>query len=436
MNRVIFITVKTYTESDWLNKKMLQLTLAGQHQLGEDRYPIYIVDKYEDIAQYLDQAEWLFVETAGDIVVNRDHLWEKIHNMPDDVGVMGHLMWYPEDSTPHLHEQCFILNTKVFKDFNLNFSDCYKDNGPQFIRGQGDMNNGHAPLSVTLSENTVARDIGFGTKVMEHSLLKGYKVVNFDAQWRYPDFHKDFVAIDDLVDNLDLDKDRFKLASRGYFYPTTGSELFEECLKTLTVSAELEETQRLVISILRKFLAFEYVNIWQWDGNAPHIQADVVIAPANGLLGENMALTSNAKKIVFYDVNPNNIEFKKDLYSMWDGINYQEFGENWARARDLDIEPRLSSAQGGAELLMKDNARVFENWNKIKNLDVEFHCVDFLDNIDNLLLKNKNFFLHTSTIMNYFIITNIRHDQEKIDMLRNKIHDYCNTLNGKWIESR
>ena len=436
MNRVIFITVKTYTDSDWLNKKMLQLTLAGQHQLGEGRYPIYVVNKYEDIAQYLDQAEWLFVETAGDIVVNRDHLWEKIHNMPEDVGVMGHLMWYPEDSTPHLHEQCFILNTKVFKDCNLNFSDSYKDNGPQFIRGQGDMNNGHAPLSVTLSEDIVARDIGFGTKVMEHSLLKGYKVVNFDAQWRYPDFHKDFVAIDDLVDNLDLDKDRFKLASRGYFYPTTGSELFEECLKTLTVSPELEETQRLVISILRKFLAFEYVNIWQWDGNAPHIQADVAIAPANGLLGENMALTSNAKKIVFYDVNPNNIEFKKDLYSKWDGVNYQEFGENWAKARNLDIEPRLTSAQGGAELLMKDNARVFENWNKIKNLKVEFHCVDFLDNIDKLLSTNKNFFLHTSTIMNYFIITNIRHDQEKIDMLRSKIQNYCDTLNGKWIESQ
>ena len=436
MNRVIFITVKTYTNSDWLNKKMLQLTLAGQHQLGEGRYPIYVVDKYEDIAQYLDQAEWLFVETAGDIVVNRDHLWTKIHNMPEDVGVMGHLMWYPEDTTPHLHEQCFILNTKVFKNFNLKFSDCYKDRGPQFVRGAGDMNNGHAPLSILLSEDIAERDIGFGTKVIEHSLLKGYKVVNFDAEWRYPDFHKDFVAIDDLVDDLDLDKDRFKLASRGYFYPTTGPELFEECLRTLTVSPELEETQRLVISILRKFLSFEYVNIWQWDNNSPHIQADVVISPANGLLGENMALSSNAKKIVFYDVNPNNIEFKKDLYSKWDGVNYQEFGENWARARNLDIEPRLTSAQGGAELLMKDNAQVFKNWNKIKNLKVEFHCLDFLDNIDKLLSTNNNFFLHTSTIMNYFIITNIRHDQEKIDMLRNKIENYCKTLNGKWIESQ
>lgn len=436
MNRVIFITVKTSTESKWLNDKMLQLTLAGQHQLSEGKYPIYVVDNYDDITQYLDQAEWLFVETAGDIVVHRDHIWERIHNLPDDIGVMGHLMWYPEDPTPHLHEQCFLINTKIFKDHKFDFNNQYKDTGPEFIRGQGDMNDGHAPLSVLLSENIVSRDIGFGTRVMEHSLLKGYRVVNFDAEWRYPDFHKDFVSIDDLVEDLNLDKDRFRLASRGYFYPTTGPELFEHCLKTLTVSPDLEETQGLVISILNKFLKFEYVNIWQWDGNSPHTQADVVIAPANGLLGENMALTSNAKKIIFYDINPNNIEFKKDLYSKWDGVNYQKFGEEWARSRNLDIEPRMSSAQGGAELLMRDNFKVFENWSKIKNLEIEFHCLDFIDNIDKLLSKNKKFFLHTSTIMNYFIITNIRHDQDKIDSLRTKIQDYCESLNGYWLESK
>jgi len=110
MKQVIFITVKISTESEWLNDKMLQLTLAGQHQLSEGKYPIYVVDKYEDINQYMDQAEWLFVETAGDIIINRDHLWKKLHNIDQSVGVIGHLMWYPEDPTPHLHEQCFILN--------------------------------------------------------------------------------------------------------------------------------------------------------------------------------------------------------------------------------------------------------------------------------------------------------------------------------------
>ena len=149
-----------------------------------------------------------------------------------------------------------------------------------------------------------------------------------------------------------------------------------------------------------------------------------------------MALTSNAKKLIFYDINPHNIAFKKDLYTKWNGIDYQKFAEAWAQSRNLDIEPRLNSAQGGAELLMKDNEQVFKNWSKIKSLDIEFHCLDFIDNIDLLLANKKNFFLHTSTIMNYFIITNIRHDQEKIDHLRNKINSYCSKNHGNWLESK
>lgn len=435
MKKVIFITVRIFTESTWLNDKMLQMTLAGQHQLSEDNYPIYVVDKYEDINQYMDQADWLFVETAGDIIINRDHIWQKLHNIDHDIGVVGHLMWYPEDYTPHLHEQCFILNTKVFRNHIINFTDTYNDCGRQFVRGIGDMNCGHAPLSVALSDHITDRAIGFGTKLMENSLIAGYRVINFDTDWRYPSVHKNFVNIEDLVDKLNLDKDLFKLASRGFFYPTTDTKLFEHCLKTLSISEDLEETQQLIISILKKFLLFEYVNIWQWDGNTPHIQADTVISPANGLLGENMALTSNAKKIVFYDVNPNNIKFKKHLYQNWNGENYQQFGAQWAASNNLDMEPRLDSARAGAEQFMIDNLKVFENWNYIRNLEIEFHCLDFIDNIDMLLHNNKNFFLHTSTIMNYFIITNIIHDQDKIDMARDNINQYCKNNNGVWVES-
>lgn len=436
MNQVIFIIVKISTESEWLNNKMLQLTMAGQNQLSEGRYPIYVVDNYEDINKYMDKAEYLFVETAGDIVVNRDHLWQKIHNIPYEVGMIGHIIWYPEDPTPHLHEQCFIIKTQAFKNQKLIFNESYKDKGLEFVRGSGDMNNGHAPLSVRLTENIVPRVVGFGTKAMEQCITNGYTVVNFDAEWRYPSFHKDFVSIDDLVENLDLDKDRFKLASRGYFYPTTGSKLFEECLKNLSLSEELEETQKLVISILRKFLSFEYLNLWQWDTNEPYIQAHTVISPANGLLGENMALTSNAKKIIFYDMNPWNIEFKKELYQTWDGNDYNAFGEAWAKKRKLDVEPRIDTAKGEASLLMSENAKVFENWNKIKSLEIEFHCFDFIDNIDNLLKDRHDFYLHTSTIMNYFIITNIQHDQDKINYFRYKIEEYCKKQNGKWLESK
>ena len=409
---------------------MLQLTQSSQYQLSEGQYPIVIVDNYEQINDYLNQAKWLVVQTAGDIVVNRDHLWDKLHNIPDNVGIIGHLIWYPEDSVPHLHEQCFIINTQAFKELNF---DNRVDKGYEFVRGMGDMNNGHAPLSVHLGKNIVERNIGFGTSIIEQALINGYKVVNFDEEWRYPN-DRQWINVKDLVKELQFDP-KFRVASRGYFYPNIGPELFEDCLKNLTVTKELEESQQMIISILKKFLSHKYLNMWQWDANQPHVQANVIVSPANGLLGEAMALTSNAKKIIFYDLNPNNINFKKDLYTKWDGIDYEKFATAWAKEHNLDIEPELDSAQDAAEKNSDNNKAVLDNWKKIKELDVEFYCLNFIDNIDLLLENREKFFLHTSTILNSFIITNIKYEVEEIELARKKIQMWCDKQNGTWIES-
>jgi hypothetical protein len=410
---------------------MLQLTQASQYQLSNSTYPIVVVDNYDEINSYINQADWLLVRTAGDLAINTDHLWDKLHSIPEDVGVVGHIIWYPEQSVPHLHEQCFIINTKAFKN-NLSF-DSYNDTGLEFGRSVEDMNDGHAPVSVHFTGNTTNREMIFGSSIIEQSLLNGYRVVNFDEHWRYPTDNQ-WINVKDLVDELNFDP-KFRVASRGYFYPSIGPELFEDCLKKLTVTDELEDTQRMIISILRKFLSYRYLNMWQWDGHAPHIQADVVVSPANGLLGETMALTSNAKKIVFYDLNPNNIEFKKALYSEWNGIDYATFATKWAQDRNLDIEPLMESARIEAEENRKSNAEVFKNWSKIRSLQVEFYSLDFLSNIDMLLKNEKNFYLHTSTILNSFIITNIKYSVDEIKQMRDKIEYYCKKNNGQWNES-
>jgi hypothetical protein len=148
-----------------------------------------------------------------------------------------------------------------------------------------------------------------------------------------------------------------------------------------------------------------------------------------------MALTSNAKKIIFYDLNPNNINFKKDLYTKWDGIDYEKFATAWAKEHNLDIEPELDSAQDAAEKNSDNNKAVLDNWKKIKELDVEFYCLNFIDNIDLLLENREKFFLHTSTILNSFIITNIKYEVEEIELARKKIQMWCDKQNGTWIES-
>jgi len=433
MNRVIFITVQISTNHPWLDAKMLQITEAGQYQLSEGNYPVVTVNSYEQINDYLDQADWLFVETAGDVIINRDHLWNKIHSLTDNIGVMGHIIWYPEDTTPHLHDQCFIINTRAFPK-GLNFSS-YEDYGSRFVRGHGDMNCGHAPLSVYLAEEKTERVMDFGAAVMEEALNQGYTVVNFDEDWRYPENNLKFISIEDLVDDLGFDKDRYRLPARGHFYPKIRPELFEPALKSLTITDDLDESQIMIIAIIKKALEFNYLNVWHWDCHAPHIQADVVISPANGLLGESMALTSNAKKIIFYDLNPNNIEFKKSLYQTWDGKNYQEFANSWAKERNIGIEPHLDSAQCESQKYQGLNEKILNNWDHFKNLEVEFHNIDLLSKIDLIVSKLDNAFIHTSTILNYFMISNFLHSKTEISDARNKITNRCLSRNSHWQES-
>lgn len=434
MPRVIFITVEISTNHPWLDEKMLQVTEASQYQLSEGNYPVVVIKDYNEINKYLDQADWLFVETAGDIVINRDHLWDKIHtDLQDDVGIMGHIIWYPEDSLPHLHKQCFIINTRAFSR-GIKFNE-YQSYGPKFIRGQGDMNCGHAPLSVSLTDSYEERQMTFGSAAMEEALTKGFRVINFNEDWRYPPSNLKFISIDDIVDRLDLDKSRFRLPARGYFYPEIQPELFESALKSLTVNDDLEETQKLVISMIRKALEFNYFNAWHWDCHPPHIQTDIVISPANGLLGESMAYTSGAKKIIFYDLNHNNLEFKKLLYSEWNGKNYQEFVEKFSKEKNLSIEPQLDSAQSESEKYQELNKKILDNWYHFKNLEIEYQNCDLISSIDNLLPRDGCAFIHTSTILNYFLISNILHSKEKINQVRSLIDKFCQKTNSHWVES-
>ena len=435
MHQVIFITVKVSTDYPWLDSKMLQITQAGQSQISLGKYPCVTVESYSEINLYKDKAKWLFVQTAGDMILNRDHLWSKIETLTEDIGIMGHLIWYPEEETPHLHEQCFIINTAAFKNHALDFSE-KESTGPIFLRGEGDLNCGHAPLSVLLSEKIKNRKLKFGSSIMLAALSQGFQVVNFDSGWRYPADNQDrLISIEDLVKELNLDPARFKMASRGYFYPTIGSELLDRALKSLVPLDGLEETQHLVIRILRKMLDYKYLNVWQWDIHMPHIQAQTIISPANGLLGEAMALTSGAKKIIFYDINPNNIEFKIKLYKDWDGKNYQDFANNYATEKNLTIEPYISSAKALSLELEESNQKVFKNWNLLKNLEIEFYNVDLISGGRSFVQNEKNFYIHTSTILGNYIVTQILHDKQAIEGFRSFLENHVKTTNSNWMES-
>jgi hypothetical protein len=226
------------------------------------------------------------------------------------------------------------------------------------------------------------------------------------------------------------------MPSRGYFSPELGTQEFSHCLKTLTVSDQLELEQYEAITVIKNELEYRVLNALHWDGYPRDGIADTVICPANGFMGECIANDNQAKKIIFFDVNANNIDFKKQLYAEWDGNNYQEFYTKFANERNLMIDPFTEDAKKNTILQAANVNRVIYNWNKFKNMDVEFIHGDIIEIVDLILNKfDGRTILHTSTILNFYLWSNLKHDLDVIQQTRDKIAEKVSNTNDVWFES-
>lgn len=417
--KAIFIIVPSYSNNSWLNAKMMQMTKSFISILNVDEYPIEIVEQYDDCNKFLDKADYLVVSTAGNFIVERDHIHNKINSIPKDVGLVAHLLQFSTDRTPYIHEQFFIINTHAVSSVDLSFSK-FTIQGTELVRSEEDLHDGHAPLYIELGTDIVERDMQFGTSLIEQCLLNGYKVRNFDMDWRYPDIANDYITLDGK-----------QVPSRGYCYPLLNTELFAESLKSLTVQPGLDEAQEWFIIAINKVLEFEVLNCWQYDSTPTGlIKANHVTCAANGFLGEMLAFTTSATKITFYDINLNNLEFKKHLYANWDGVDYESFAITWAEERCLGLEPALGiDKELSRPLIAETETYIFSNWNNWrKNIEIEYLHIDLIKDIDQLNL-NSSSIIHTSTILSVYPFTAIVHDQSEID----HAIQYIKSSGAQWI---
>lgn len=430
MSKVIFIIVKSYFESNWLNNKLLQLTNAFISVTNHhDTYPIFIVDSYNDLNFYLDKADLLIVSTAGTIIVDSDHIWDKIHSFDYTIGLMGHIVNYDIDTELGLHKQFFIINTKAYK--NLNFEENTYERY-ELNRSEEDVHGGWAPLFATLGNKIVKKKDIFGTKLIYDCLISGYKSYNFDMDWRYPEKRSLYYQ--------DTDELLFKeIPTRFYLYPENNTKNLEKALKEFKLNDGLiEQGQRIFIKLMLPFKDMKLLNVWHWDTiNSKLPKKDIVICTANGFQAEMFAVNSECKKILFYDFNIYNIEFKKDLYQNWDGNNYEEFAYNWAKKNNCRVEPiRVSDQKTSNIHLDFINSNILNDWKKWKSsVKVDFiHC-DVISSI-NTILDNivENSLLSTSTILNIYPISALFHDIEEINITRSLIQNKIQESNSIWIE--
>jgi hypothetical protein len=390
---------------------MMQLTTAFINILNVDSCPIEIVDNYNDCNKFLDKADYLVVSTAGNFIVERDHIHNKINCIPKDVGLVAHLLQFSNDHTPYMHEQFFIINTHAVSGVDLTF-DKFTTDGRELVRSEEDLHDGHAPLFIALGEDIVERDMQFGTSLIEQCLLNGYQVRNFDMDWRYPDTANEYITLHGK-----------QVPSRGYCYPLLNTDLFAECLQDLTIRPGLDEAQEWFLTAVNKVLEFEVLNYWQYDNTPTDVQkCNRVVCAANGFLGELIALKVGATSITFYDINPNNLEFKKHLYTNWDGNNYEDFAREWADARTLCLEPALEIDKAMALPLMSETElTLFPIWQTWKQtVQIDYLQMDIVKDIDQLSLDN-TCVLHTSTILSVYPFTVIQHDSAAIQHVVEKI---------------
>lgn len=407
MKKVSFILVPSYSNSDWLNDKMMQMTEAFIGILNIDNHPVYKIANYEGVNYFLDDYDYLIVATAGTVIIERDHLWKKIHEIDSSVGLMGNLLQYGNE-TPWMHEQFFIINTKAFKDADFTQGSTI---GKELHRSIEDLHDGHAPLYITLGNYNVNREDKFGTKLIEHCLKNGYSVRNWDMDWRYPE------SLNDYILNV-------RLPSRGYCYPKLNTKTFEYALKNLELVDGLDEAQSMLIDAIIKSQSYNVVNAWQYEDAVLDANVDTVIAPATGFLAETIALKGNAKTVIVYDKNKNNIEFKKKLYTEWDGNNYDQFVQDFAKERNLSVEPTLGIDAKNAEKFSKlAKEEILSNWIQWKqSINIDFKVCDCVTETDQLinLAKGKTV-LHTSTILTIYPFSAIMYSREQLTFAKKKI---------------
>ena len=432
MSKVLFCTVPSYTDSTWLNNKLLGITHSCQLWWADNKHDVIIVENYTDLNKYLLQAEWLVVQTAGDVIVESNHLQHKLANIPDDIGLIGHLVWYPKDETPHLHPQCFILRTDAVHEL---FFEPTTITGPAFFKSFEDLHQGHAPAELFL--DSVQKDIkyGFGTDVIAEVLRNSYRVVNFDTDWR---FGATTVPQLDSIMNILKEFDMPSIPSRGYCFPELHTKELEHALRTLDPNDQLDPSQRILIELFRlsrDLQNTQVVHVLNWD-NVPNVDtASSVVCTAGGFLAEAIALNTNATRIVLYDINKHTLDFKRALYTEWDGKDYFEYAQAWADSRGLLTEPYVLKAKDKA---LDDQvlARVLENWNHLKTLDIEYVHLDIIQDLDLFVsLITDNSVVHTSTILTYYLVSVITHTSQEIELARTAIKQAVEQTNSYWSET-
>lgn len=114
-------------------------------------------------------------------------------------------------------------------------------------------------------------------------------------------------------------------------------------------------------------------------------------------------------RFVFYDFDPDSVQFKIDMFKNWDGTDFPEFVDKWCEANP--------NANNDLQYAVRDNWAIVidmfggpdkfvQFWNEVRNCDNRFIVADVVDSSDNRLsnsLVNVRTLFWTSNIYSYIL---------------------------------
>ena len=371
-NEFILYIVDNYTVNDPMCREINYNLLEGsvRHDIA-----------YKYFKNYEDAFNSLSTETVKYAIFTKPsgtfdpyHLKDLIQQNLKGYALIGHLL-DKSDNYYELHEQCFLIDVKAYKDIGCpSYIGGFSDELQNITRSEENFHDGYTPVNVFAGEGkSMFRNIKNGALIISKLLENGYNI----RPWTDEERKHKFYLYNDIT---------MKYGSY------------------LRIEANMTDT---VFNCATEPLISETM---------PTVQK--IVTPANGL--QALAIVDrcpNLHTIDFKDINPKQLEFTQKLIQEYNGENFADFC--YSTGLDLHDGDREKIDRYEKEFLENlstdwislkerlNNLNIFFNRESFFEIEqfvnkIEEYCVT-LYNFSNILSYRKTYYLYSQIHFNLMI---------------------------------
>ncbi len=356
----------------WLNQKCKQITSisvpANRSFLGEN--PDALLTSLEH------KADYVVLVKAGTFVDNPLEIEKEILARKPDF--FGHILNY-QNEYPFLHDQFVIINIKTWRELGRPL--LMNNLGVQktlcgYEASVDNFHDDYTPYFLKPSETFIQAQTRCGSQLISDVLTHGKFFLNVPQEIR---------------------------RQKMFMYPHQGSaKSLRKRWKDLDESVELHENHRRFFDIYYR-KDKEKSSFWPYNSEpvtdvmglldaGKKDTFDSFCGPASGLKLEfamQRLSTSNIKKLVYFDISQEQLDFKKSLWDSWVGESYQDFVEQYRVNRGIPLVGRLQSTSY-QELTLRpwyNNDLLYQSFSQIRDRTQEVHFlnIDIIADTEKLL---------------------------------------------------